>query len=98
MRRNATVLYRGPEFAQYARQLTLSAQLYAYSGRSAPAAAQLLKHCAKMIDVVTMLMSRRRAAQQLPTADPSYGLIRGDDERCCWSCFSCRCRCRCCCC
>ena len=42
VRRNATVLYRGPEFAQYARQLTQSAQLYTYSGGAE--AAQLLKH------------------------------------------------------
>ena len=78
MRRNATVLYRGPEFAQYARQLTQSAQLYTYSGGAE--AAQLLKHSAKLVDISDMLLSRRRQAQALPKTDPTYGLIRGDDE------------------
>ena len=102
MRRNATVLYRGPEFAQYARQLTQSAQLYTYSGNPhdycwhlgcilprVPAiilraggaeAAQLLKHSEKLVDISDMLLSRRRQAQALPKTDPTYGLIRGDDE------------------
>ncbi len=78
VRRNATVLYRGPEFAQYARQLTQSAQLYTYSGGAE--AAQLLKHSAKLVDISDMLLSRRRQAQALPKTDPTYGLIRGDDE------------------
>jgi hypothetical protein len=78
VRRNATVLYRGPEMAQYGRQLTLSAQLYRYSGGAE--ADQLLKHSDKIIDIQQMLMSRRRQAQQLPKSDPSYGMIRGDDE------------------
>lgn len=76
VRRNATVNYRGPELAQYGRTLTLIAQYYRLTGDTEP----LLKHAPKIVDFSDMLISRRRFAQTLPLSDPSYGMIRGDDE------------------
>ena len=60
-------MYRGPEIAQYARTLTLMAQYYRFTGDHA----LLLKHSLKLVDISKMLLARRRAAQQLPRADPS---------------------------
>ena len=34
----------------------------------------------QQVDVAEMLLARRRAAQQLPRTDPSYGMMRGQDE------------------
>ena len=68
VRRNATVLYRGPELAQYGRTLTLVAQYHRLTGDTA----LLLKHAAKIVDMSTMLISRRRQAQLLSREDPSY--------------------------
>ena len=78
MRRNAVVNYRGPEMAQYGRTLTLVAQYYRLSGGDP--SALVLKHRKKITDISDMLLSRRRIAQALPRTDPSYGLIRGEDE------------------
>ena len=75
-RRNAIVNYRGPELAQYARTLTLAAQYVTLTGDEAT----VLKHSKKLLDISAMLLERRRKAQQLPRSDPSYGLIRGEDE------------------
>eukprot|EP01052_Picozoa_sp_SAG31_P022230 SAG31_NODE_1758_length_7335_cov_18.704600_3_plen_301_part_00 len=76
VRRHAKLMYRGPELAQYARMLTQAAQLYQHTGETS----LLLKHSEKLIDISDMLLSRRRAAQELPPEDPSYGMIRGQDE------------------
>eukprot|EP00039_Didymoeca_costata_P002904 m.63678 g.63678 ORF g.63678 m.63678 type:complete len:1036 (+) comp11594_c0_seq2:140-3247(+) len=76
VKRGAIVMYRGPEMAQYARMLTLAAQYYRYTKDGA----LLVKHADKMIDILNMLLDRRRSAQKLPKSDPSYGMIRGEDE------------------
>ena len=59
--------------AQYGRTLSLVAQYWRLTGDDA----LLLKHAAKLTDISAMLLARRRQAQQLPSTDPSYGLIRG---------------------
>ena len=76
VRRHAKVMYRGPELAQYGRMLTQAAQLYRQVGD----ADLLLKHSRKLIDISNMLLARRRDAEALPHSDPSYGMIRGQDE------------------
>ena len=43
-------------------------------------ASLLLKHQDKLVDIGDMLLERRRQAEQLPATDPSYGMIRGQDE------------------
>lgn len=75
-RRRARVMYRGPELAQFSRMLTLAAQFYRQTGDPI----LLLKHAQKLVDISDMLMARRRAAKQLPPSDPSYGMLRGQDE------------------
>lgn len=78
MRRHAIVNYRGPEMAQYGRTLTLVAQYFRLSGGDP--SSLLLKHRQKIVDISDMLLARRRQAQALPRDDPSFGLIRGEDE------------------
>ena len=56
--------------------LTQAAQLYRQTGD----AALLLTHSQKLVDISDMLIARRRKAQTLPADDPSYGMIRGQDE------------------
>eukprot|EP01043_Picozoa_sp_COSAG02_P002122 COSAG02_NODE_48_length_45421_cov_103.222100_15_plen_82_part_00 len=76
MRRHAKVMYRGPELAQYGRMLTQAAQLYRQTGDDK----LLLKHSKKLVDISEMLLARRREALALLPSDPSYGMIRGQDE------------------
>ena len=52
VRRNATVLYRGPELAQYGRTLTLVAQYHRLTGDTA----LLVKHAAKIVDFSSLLI------------------------------------------
>jgi len=68
VRKNAVIMYRGPEIAQYGRTLTLMAQFYRLT---ADPTELLLKHAEKLIGFATMLLQRRRVAQRLQTDDPS---------------------------
>ena len=76
VRRHAKVMYRGPELAQYGRMLTQAAQLYRQTGDED----LLLKHSTILVDISEMLLARRREALALTPSDPSYGMIRGQDE------------------
>ena len=43
-------------------------------------AALLTKHAPKLLDISDMLLQRRQTAQRLNNTDPSFGMIRGEDE------------------
>ena len=70
------VFYRGLEMAQSARILTNVAQYYEYTQDAEP----LLTYLPKIRAVFGLLMKRRSAALELPSTDPAYGCLTGDDE------------------
>ena len=76
---SGNVRYRGLEMAEVGRMLTQVAMYYRFTGDSF-----FVDYMDKINGSVNMLMSRYRNALKLPSTDPAYGIITGNDEADLW--------------
>ncbi len=76
VRDDGNLIYRGPEFGQFGRMLTVCGRYWALGGDPA-----LLRRHAKRIDAIAdKLLDLRKTALKLPKDNPAYGLIAGWSE------------------
>ena len=76
---SGNVRYRGLEMAEVGRMLTQVAMYYRFTGDSF-----FVDYMDKINGSVNMLMSRYQNALKLPSTDPAYGIITGNDEADLW--------------
>ena len=76
---SGNVRYRGLEMAEVGRMLTQVAMYYTFTGDSF-----FVDYMDKINGSVNMLMSRYQNALKLPSTDPAYGIITGNDEADLW--------------
>ena len=76
VRDDGSLVYRGPEFGQFGRMLTVCGRYWALGGDP-----HILRRHAKRIDAIAdKLRESCRAALERPGNDPAYGLITGWSE------------------
>ena len=76
IRDDGNLVYRGPEFGQFGRMLTVVGRYWALGGDPA-----ILTRHAKRIDAVAdKLLGLRATALRLPRDNPAYGMIAGWSE------------------
>lgn len=76
VRDDGNLIYRGPEFGQFGRMLTVVGRYWALGGDP-----EILKRHARRIDAVAdKLLGLRATALQLPKDSPAHGMIAGWSE------------------
>jgi len=76
VRDDGSLLYRGPETAQYGRLLSVLAQYGNYGGDPA----LLVRHRTRIDSITRILLGMREKAKQLPRDNPAYGMLAGWSE------------------
>jgi hypothetical protein len=76
VRADGSIDTRGPEIGQYGKMLEVVARYYRYTKEEA----LLGKHQAKIQAIVDLFYALRKESKQVPTADISYGIVRGWSE------------------
>ena len=76
---SGNVRYRGLEMAEVGRMLTQVAMYHRYTGDHF-----FVDYMDKINGSINMLMSRYQNSLKLPTSDPAYGLVTGNDEADLW--------------
>jgi hypothetical protein len=76
VREDGSLLYRGPETAQYGRMLTVAAEYVNYGGDPIV----VIRHRRPIDGITNILLNLRTKARELEPTNPAYGMIAGWSE------------------